>query len=87
MIAIKILCDALGNKTPYDNMFVKSFDPDAMCGRGKVVATPHVEEALQFESTTEAHRFWAQASTVQPLRTDGKPNRPLTAYCVEMSHI
>lgn len=87
MIAIKIICDALGNATSFDGMFVKSFDPDAMWGRGKVVATPHADEAMKFETTIEAHAFWAQVSKVQPYRTDGKPNRPLTAYSIEMSRV
>lgn len=84
MIAIKIVCDALGRRTAIDGMYVKRFDPDAKQGRGELVATPDVHDALTFASTTEAHAFWVQTSKVQPVRSDGKPNRPLTAYNVEL---
>jgi hypothetical protein len=84
MIVIRIIGDALGRSTPFDGKFVKSFDPDAHRGRGAVVAVLEPLDALRFTTTAEAHSFWRQASKVQPLRPDGKPNRPLTAYNIEI---
>jgi hypothetical protein len=63
--------------------FIKSYD-DTPCGRGHVVFTPHVEKALRFESAGAAMEFWRTRSKTVPTRPDGKPNRPLTAFTVEI---
>lgn len=64
-------------------LYVKAFDPDAHDGRGHAAFTPHQADALQFDSHKEVFEFWRQTSTVLPVRPDGKPNRPLTAYTCE----
>jgi hypothetical protein len=87
MIVIRIVGDATGHRTSVDGTFVKTFDPDAHKGRGFLTTTTDVKEAMTFESTTAAHAFWTQTSKVQPMRSDGKPNRPLTAYNVELMPI
>jgi hypothetical protein len=87
MIVIRIVGDALGRSTPLDGKYVKSFDPDAHQGRGAVTAVPKPEDALQFATTIEALELWKRVSTKHPLRPDGKPNRPLTAYSVELKSI
>lgn len=63
---------------------LKEFDVDAMGGRGTSDWTVDPEEALHFESPEAAHKAWTTQSTVAPLRQDGQPNRPLTAYTVEI---
>jgi hypothetical protein len=87
MIVIRIVGDALGRSTPFDGKYIKSFDPDAHDGRGAVTATAEPTDALQFASTIEALALWKQPSKVHPLRSDGKPNRPLTAYSVELEPV
>jgi hypothetical protein len=62
--------------------YVMSFDPDANDGRGELLTTPSLDQALKFDDQAGALRFYRQASTVHPLRDDGKPNRPLTAFTV-----
>jgi hypothetical protein len=62
--------------------YVVSYDPDANDGGGFVVSTADPRQAQQFEGYVEAFEFWRRASTVRPVREDGKPNRPLTAYTV-----
>jgi hypothetical protein len=52
---------------------------------GKVVWTPHANEAMKFDSFTDAFNCYRETSTTYPLRPDGKPNRPLTAHSVEIS--
>jgi hypothetical protein len=59
---------------------VQSFDPDAHDGRGDLRVTDDRQKALSFGSPGEALRFWKKQSTVRPLRSDGEPNRPLTAW-------
>lgn len=53
---------------------------DTTCGRGRVTFTPNAKHAMEFGSFREAFAFWQQRSKTVPTRTDGKPNRPLTAY-------
>lgn len=58
-------------------------DVDAHHGLGQAWWGP-LDRAKQFTSMLEATEFWKRQSTVQPLRHDGRPNRPLTAHTVEM---
>lgn len=62
------------------NAWVKRYDPDAFDGGGDVEFTSDPAEALSFATVSEALTFWKQVSTVRPVREDGKPNRPLTAF-------
>jgi hypothetical protein len=65
--------------------FVKTFDPDAFDGRGDLTTTPDLADALRFETSYAAMEFWRQQSMVAPIRMDGKPNRPLTAFTVTIA--
>lgn len=62
--------------------YVKFYDPDAFDGRGDVETTPDIQQAMHFPTSLEAFMFWKQTSTVRPLREDGSPNRPLTAFTI-----
>lgn len=77
---IQIMGDALGGRPPPKPTFVLDCDVDAYEGRGNVVFTQKREEAKQFATPAEAFEYYCRQSTVAPLRDDGKPNRPLTAY-------
>lgn len=73
-----------------DEGYVAAFDPDwqppgydgPQVGRATFTSDP--AEALQFTDVAAAMDFWKKPSTRRPLRSDGKPNRPLTAYTVEV---
>jgi hypothetical protein len=65
-------------------MLVKAHDPNMRDGRGWTEWTDDERFARRFRSPVEALDFWRQQSTVRPLRPDGKPNRPLTAYSIEV---
>jgi len=62
--------------------YVESFDPDGNDGRGELKVTRDRQSAKVFKNPGDAIRYWKQQSTVQPLRPDGKENRPLTAWTV-----
>jgi hypothetical protein len=62
--------------------YVSSFDPDFADGRGHVGVSSDPADALRFPDAAAAWECWRTQSTVQPLRMDGKPNRPMTAYTV-----
>lgn len=65
------------------NSWLLDFDPDGKSGRGTVEFTDDRDKALGFETIEELHAFWTQQSTLRPTRSDGKPNRPLTAFTIE----
>ena len=79
---IKIEGLADGRPTPVDGSWLKWMDFDARDGRGVAQGTFIPEHAMVFSSHAEALTFWQTQSKVRPLRPDGKPNRPLTAYTV-----
>ena len=81
---IKIVGAASGHPTGLEGQYVKSFDPEAFQGRGDVIATMNKNDAMHFDSFTQAHAFWNQQSKLRPLRPDGRPNKPLTAFTVEI---
>lgn len=64
-------CDKAGQ-------YLESFDPDAYGGRGYADLT----KAMRFASVAEAFDMRKRQSAVRPLRPDGRPNRPLTAYTI-----
>jgi len=89
MVRIQIVGLASGDRTPFDGQWIKSYDPnyvwpDGYDG-GLLVTTNNPEEAIGFSDGVEAAQFW---QTVAPapydVRPDGKPNRPLTAFTVEI---
>lgn len=67
--------------------YLQSYDPDANGGRGDAVWTNDPANARRFDSPVDAWECWRQTSTVQPLRADGKPNRPLTAFTVTIEPV
>ena len=81
---VRFIEGADGRSTPLDGLWLKSFDPDVGGGRGHVAGTPKREDALRFANKGEAWEFWRQVSRSVPLRPDGNPNRPLTAFTIEI---
>lgn len=63
--------------------YVVSYDPDGMAGFGTLRTSLDPREAITFPDGVAATEFWRRPSTVLPLRPDGRPNRPLTAYSFE----
>lgn len=75
---MRIKSGANGRVTRFDGQWVVSHDPD----RFKLITTPHKKLARVFNGANEAFEYWLEQSTRTPLRPDGKPNRPLTAFSV-----
>lgn len=67
--------------------YLVSFDPDGEDGRGNVVATVDKTKAHVFASFEDLIETWKRPSTVRPVRPDGKPNRPLTAFTIETERV
>lgn len=64
--------------------WVESYDPNAMDGLGALTSTADPTAAISFTHPQHAWAYWRQQSTTHPLRHDGPPNRPLTAYTVSV---
>lgn len=85
MVVIRIHSLASGGyATSIEGMYLKAFDPDALMGRGRVEGTLKLQEAMKFDTSQQAHEFWRQTSKEYPTRQDGRPNRPLTLYNIEI---
>jgi hypothetical protein len=82
---IKIVGNALGIPSEHDGRFLKSvvFDVDEL-GRAKIESAAADSEAMDFPDSISALVFWRTQSKVMPLRPDGKPNRALMAYTIEL---
>ena len=64
--------------------YVESYTPDGNEGRGDLVLTPHVQAAKRYPSAAAAMDEWRRVSTTHPTRSDGKPNRPMTAFTIKI---
>jgi hypothetical protein len=90
MFVIRILGTA---KQEYSGppLYVKSFDPTwrhpSGYPTGSVATTDDLAEAMVFETSADAIAFWRQEDPEVPLRPDGRPNRPLTAFTVAFTPV
>jgi hypothetical protein len=86
-VKILLLETAAGYPTEFDNSWVVEYDPsvrnpDGSYDGGLLRTTKDISEAREFASPEEAFAYWRQEYGLRP---DGRPNRPLTAWTVEVS--
>lgn len=87
---IKLLATAAGVPTEHDGRYLVRYQPTRMDQRGDfepgfvLVTTPDVAYAARYLSELDA---WDTVRLQAGLRPDGKPNRPLTAWHVEIARI
>jgi hypothetical protein len=79
------LLKTLGHGGPERGQYLEWADPDANNGMGDDRWTSDIDKAKKFATFADATACWQAQSVVNPIRPDGKPNRPLTAWsvCVE----
>ena len=85
-MTLRLISLNTGQRTPVDGQYVVDYDPKRppVPGSGMscyLVTTPHEHEARQFADAGEALTYWKQENGMRP---DGRPNRPLTAFNVEV---
>lgn len=73
-----------GEYLPVSGQYLETYDPEAYDGRGSAMFTPNLERAKKFESVADAMRTWREVPASRPLRDDGRPNRPLTSFTMEI---
>lgn len=81
------LVGVLMNGSRQDNptgQYLESFDPDYNDGAGLASWTTDPDKAMTFLSAQHAFNCWRSQSSIKPLRNDGLPNMPLTAYTVQI---
>lgn len=87
MPTIKIIGLFNGEASEYDGKYLVDYDPtpriDAQGEFVHLIVTEDRAQARQFRSNTHAVAFYRAVSLKGP-RPDGEPNRPLTAYHVEI---
>lgn len=64
--------------------WLESYDPEAFDGRGHVKWTTDPQKAARFPSQEAAWRAWHGSPRCKPVRADGRPNKPLTAYTMSI---
>lgn len=79
-----VLHRALDGEPPESSLtlYLVTFDPDGNNGMGAETFTTDLAQAKRYAGFMEVMEEWKRPSTVRPLRDDGKPNRPLTAYSI-----
>jgi hypothetical protein len=71
--------------TPFEvGHYVKVYQANGNYGRGFLETTDDLDKAIHFADAHAALECWRAISTTHPKRPDGKPNRPLTAFSVEL---
>ena len=81
-----------GGNTGYDGQFVVEYDPgrdgvEPLSGMPMLAylrTTPNVEEATRYTSE-DAFELWRSVDPRNPVRPDGRPNRPFTAFSISVS--
>lgn len=75
------------NHPAFFNQFVKTYNAEAFGGRGDVTFTSKKEEAVTFPDLENAIGFYRTVPKCRPVRDDGNPNRPLTAFSILFENV
>lgn len=94
MLVMRVIGLATGEPTVFDFQFLKEYDPtrDGVDPNGRkmlahIVTTKNLREALRFKDLEDLHKTWTKVDSRNPVREDGCPNRPLTAFTVEVVRV
>ena len=85
-VVLRLVGTAAGKPTEFDGKFLEYYDP-SYCPKnlpydgGALLVTPDLNQAMQFKDAAAALEKWRESYGV---RADGQPNRPLTAFSVEV---
>jgi hypothetical protein len=80
-----IVSEGLADGRPMHNgEYLEFYDPEAFDGRGSILWTEDKSKAMQF-TIEGAFELYNAVPRCHPIRlTDGKPNKPLTAYTIRI---
>lgn len=83
---MRFISKADGTPSEFDGKYLYSWNvnPEGGGYEAAIVATPHSADAHHFADAAEALDAWRSRAANPLNRPDGKPNRPLTAYTIEV---
>lgn len=85
---LRVVCVADGSPTPLAGRYVRRWHPSATRpGLPMVDATDDATKARSFATAAEAYAYWTEVNRKHPVRPDGQPNRPMTAYTCEVLNV
>lgn len=75
-----------GARTRHDHRYVVDYDPSPVGEGGSIVreslvTSADIAKAKRFENAIEALTYSRRSNGMRP---DGRPNRPMTAYTIEI---
>jgi hypothetical protein len=77
-----------GQSSPYDGTYLSHFDfDDCEPHECNLMTAKTPEDATRFDDVPTATEIWKTIDPRQPVRLDGKPNRPLTAFSVSIEPV
>jgi hypothetical protein len=90
---VKIIGLATGGGTPFDGQYLVDYDPDqpGYAPNGEVMlvhlaTSPDITKAKRFETLRDIQAERGRFPKDEPLRPDGRPNRPLTAFTISIEN-
>ena len=66
----------------YGGMYLARYEPEAYDGHGLAEWTEDPRKAIRFATAADAFSAWRATPITRPVRDDGAPNRPLSAYSI-----
>ena len=89
-LVIQIVGMVNGMPTPHDGKYLREYDatrsgidPDGVPWI-HLVTTPDKQEAQKFDDLLSARACWMQIDLNNPVRPDGRPNRPMTIFSITL---
>jgi hypothetical protein len=73
--------------TPFNGEYYVSSKFGPGFGEGDLNTTRDINKAKRFETLVELRDEWAKVDENFPVRPDGQPNRPLTAWTIEVLQV
>lgn len=93
-ILMKLVGLAGGGTTPFDGQYLREYDPgrDGVGPNGEallahIVTTSDPAKGMAFADAAHVHEVYTLVDERRPVRPDGKPNRPLTAFTIDVGPV
>lgn len=88
-IVLRVICRVDGARTEADGRYIVEYDPTLSWHNAdrsyKLITTADITKARGFDNLPEASRYIHRVCPNFPTRADGQPNRPITAFTIEIT--
>lgn len=85
MIALKILGLADGRATIHDGQYLVDSAHEGLVA--DLLTSPSLEQAKKFPTVLDALEYWFEDNPDLPIRPDGEPNKPRSAYNIQTINV